>query len=366
MRSASLLEYLARRYRVDAIVFRQPGETMEIPAGLLHELHAIELPPHARHFPARVVRNAVRMARRVPPLVDRFAGFGPRIAGILAGHSYELAVIEHFWCAPYWEQVSQVSRRTVLDLHNIESVLHNRCGAVEQFPASLAHRWFYKPCTQMERRWWPKFSSLLVPSEADAATVRSICAETRTAVYPNAIPRVDQPRRAEEHVVAFSGNMEYHPNLLAVRFFRREIWPRLRCRWPSLIWRLIGKNEQAVRKYTQGDDRIQVTGPVTDAIAGLASVQVAVAPLLAGSGTRLKIMEAWAAGRAVVSTSLGAEGLEASHGEHLLLANDAASFADAVSALLSSPERRKALGQAGRALYERCYTWEAAWSRLDL
>ena len=366
LRAASLLEYLARRYRVDAIVFRQPGETIEFPAGLLHDLEVIDLPPHARHLPARLVRNAIRMARRVPPLVDRFAGFGPRIARIVAGRSYELAVIEHFWCAPYWEQLSKVSRQTVLDLHNIESVLHNRCGAVEQFPASVAHRWFYQACTQMERRWWPGFSSILVPSAADAALVRAICADTRTVVYPNAIPRVDPPRRGEQHVIAFSGNMEYHPNLMAVRFFRREIWPRLRARWPELRWRLIGRNAHAVRKYTEGDSRIEVTGAVADAVAELAAAQVAIVPLLAGSGTRLKIIEAWAAERAVVSTTLGAEGLEAAHGEHLLLANDAASFAEAISALLSSPEQRQALGKAGRALYERRYVWEAAWQTLQL
>ena len=365
-RAASLLEYLARRYRVDVIVFRQPGETIEFPAGLPNDLQVIDLPPHARHIAARIARNAGRMLRRVPPLIDRFSGFGPRIAKVLAGRSYELAVIEHFWCAPYWEQVAAVSRRTVLDLHNIESVLHTRCGAAEQFPASVAHRWFGGACARMERLWLPRFSRLLVPSAADAAAIRAICADAQASVYPNAIPRVDRPRRAEQHVIAFSANLEYHPNRMAVRFFRREIWPRLRARWPKLVWRLVGKNQHAVRKFTNGDPRIELTGPVPDAVAELASAQVAVVPLLAGSGTRLKIMEAWAAGRAVVSTSLGAEGLDARHGKHLLLADDPGSFASAVSKLLEFEELRKELGAAGRDLYERCYTWEAAWARLKL
>jgi polysaccharide biosynthesis protein PslH len=366
LRAASLLEFLARRYRLHAIVFRQPGEWIEFPAGLVHQLDVVDLPRHSRHFPARVLRNTARVLRRVPPLIDRFAGFGPRIANLLEGRSYNLSVIEHFWCAPYGEQVIPVSRKTVLDLHNIESVLHRRSGATEQFPAFLAHRWFLGPCARMEREWWPRYSKLLVASEADAAAVHDVCAEVKTVVYPNAIPRVDAPERTEQHVIAFSGNMEYHPNQMAVRFFRREIWPRLRARWPKLIWRLVGKNEHAVRKYTAGDNRIQVTGPVADAVRELASAQVAVAPLLAGSGTRLKIMEAWAAGVAVVSTTLGAEGLEARHGEHLLLADDAAGFADAVSKLLESGELRRQLGAAGRRLYERCYTWDAAWAGLEL
>lgn len=127
-----------------------------------------------------------------------------------------------------------------------------------------------------------------------------------------------------------------------------------------------GKNAGAVRRYTIGDDRIQVTGPVADAIAELAPAKVAVAPLLAASGTRLKIMEAWAAGCAVVSTRLGAEGLEARDGEHLLLADGAADFARAVSRLLESAELRLRVGAAGRDLYERMYTWESAWARLEL
>ena len=366
LRAASLLQYLSRRYRVDAIVFRQPEEIIEIPPGLLDRLHILDLPAHARHLPARLLRNAVRMARRVPPLVDRFAGFGPRIASVLTGRTYELAVIEHFWCAPYWQQVSAVSRRTVLDLHNIESVLHSRCGAVEQFPAAVAHRWFRAPCARLERHWWPKFSTLLVPSQADAALALAICAGARPLVYPNTIPRVELPQRAERHMVAFSGNLEYHPNRMAVRFFRRDIWPGLRRRWPELVWRLIGRNEHAVRNHTDGDARIETSGPVADAIAELAAAQVVVAPLLAGSGTRLKIMEAWAAGRAVVSTTVGAEGLEARDGEHLLLADDASAFAAAVSRLLESEPLRRALGAAGRRLYESHYTWDAAWSGLEL
>jgi polysaccharide biosynthesis protein PslH len=185
-------------------------------------------------------------------------------------------------------------------------------------------------------------------------------------VYPNALPMAPCLRPEKQDVVVFSGNLEYHPNIMAVRFFRREIWPLLRARWPDLVWRLVGKNAHAVRRFTEGDPRIQVTGPVADAIVELAPAKVAVAPLLAGSGTRLKILEAWAAGCAVVSTSLGAEGLDARDGEHLFLADDAAGFAGAVSKLLESAELRVRVAAAGRELYERCYTWQAAWARLDL
>jgi glycosyltransferase involved in cell wall biosynthesis len=173
------------------------------------------------------------------------------------------------------------------------------------------------------------------------------------------------PQRAGEDAIVFSGNMEYHPNISAVRFFRREIWPLLRERWPGLIWRLIGKNPEAVERFTSGDARIQVQGQVDDAILELARAKVAVVPLLAGSGTRLKILEAWAAGLPVVSTSLGAEGLGARDGETLLIADDGAAFAEAVSRLLACPNLRERLGMAGRSLLEKEFTWEAAWKRLD-
>ena len=159
--------------------------------------------------------------------------------------------------------------------------------------------------------------------------------------------------------------MEYHPNISAVRFFRREIWPLLRERWPALVWRLVGKNPGAVARYTAGDSRIQALGPVDDAVRELARAKLAVAPLLAGSGTRFKILEAWAAATAVVSTTLGAEGLAARDGEHLLLADSAPAFAEAVSRLLARPQDRQGLGMAGRLLLEKRYTWEVAWRTID-
>jgi glycosyltransferase involved in cell wall biosynthesis len=159
--------------------------------------------------------------------------------------------------------------------------------------------------------------------------------------------------------------MEYHPNRSAVRYFRREIWPLLRERWPRLIWRLVGKNTHSVRQFTSGDERIEVQGQVDDAIRELARARVAVVPLLAGSGTRLKILEAWAAGLPVVSTTVGAEGLRACDGEHLLLADGALNFTNAVSRLLTCSSLRVDLGHAGRLLLEKEFTWEKAWLKLD-
>jgi glycosyltransferase involved in cell wall biosynthesis len=127
---------------------------------------------------------------------------------------------------------------------------------------------------------------------------------------------------------------------------------------------LVGKNPVGVARYAAGDSGIELIGPVADAVQTLASARVVVVPMRSGSGTRLKILEAWAAGRAVVSTTLGAEGLDARHGEHLLLADTPEDFAAAVSRLLSSPEDRRRLGRAGRELYQARFTWERGWDNL--
>lgn len=371
LRTASLLHYLALSHDVDLVVFRQPGAAdpaASLPASLVRRVAVIDLPPNGRGLAARAFRNATRLVRQAPPLLDRFSGFGSSIAGHLEGRRYDIGVVEHFWCAPYWRELAPLCGRTVLDLHNIESELHNTCAGSERGPAGFAHSVFRQVTLDLERAWLPRYSLILAASESDAARARAIAPAARVAVYPNAIPATPQPPGAaasEPHTVAFSGNFEYHPNRAAVRFFRREVWPRLRDRWPGLVWRLIGKNPEAVKEFTFGDPRIQVTGAVDDAVRELARAHIAVAPLLSGSGTRLKIIEAWAAGLPVVSTSLGAEGLPARDGDTLLLADKAPDFAAAVSRLLASPALCQALGARGRMLVEQQFTWEIAWQMLD-
>ena len=189
---------------------------------------------------------------------------------------------------------------------------------------------------------------MLAASEEDARLLRPISGAAKVLTYPNSIPAIDLPSAQKEDVIVFSGNLEYHPNISAVRYFRNEIWPGLRGRWPDLVWRLVGKNPQAVAKIISGDQRIEVSGSVEHAIPELARAKVAIVPLLAGSGTRLKIIEAWAAGVPVVSTSLGAEGLSARDGEHLLVADSPRAFQEAVSSLLANPAMRDRIDAAAR------------------
>jgi glycosyltransferase involved in cell wall biosynthesis len=369
LRTASLIQYLARTRPVDLILFRQPGApdpSAQLPAGLIRRASVIQLPATGRGQTARAVRNSARMVRRVPPLVHRFAGFQREVLLAIGDARYEIGLIEHSWCAPYWEQLAPACRRTVLDLHNIESTLHARCAAVEGPATAFAHRIFRDASLALERTWLPRFSQVLTTSASDAATALAIAPTANVAVYPNALPWIPQPERADQEVAVFSGNMEYHPNVSAVRFFRTEVWPLLRQRWPALVWRLVGKNPSAVSRFTSGDPRIEVTGEVDDAVRELARARVAVVPLLAGSGTRFKILEAWSAGLPVVSTSIGAEGLPARDGDNLLIADGGSGFATAVTRVLENANLGRELGQAGRIVLEREFTWDAAWKNLNL
>jgi glycosyltransferase involved in cell wall biosynthesis len=363
MRSASLLEYLAKRYDVDVTLFQESGSPDPrpgFPAGRARRISVIELPRHSRSKGARGWRTASRLIRNRAPLIDRFSGFGPQVSASLNG-PYDLAIVEHLWCAPYVEQIRPHARNVLLDAHNIESVWHHRVGLTGGTLQRAAFRRFASACRKFEHKWMPRYDAVMVASEEDAKHV----AGARNFVYPNCIPALPRPVRKEEQVIIFSGNLEYQPNISAVRHFNDNIWPLLRKRVPDLTWRIAGKNPRAIAAIINGDRRVDVTGPMDDAIAMLASAKIAVVPLLAGSGTRFKILEAWAACTPVISTHLGAEGLPYTAGEHLLICDDPSEFAEAVAFLLEAPEARAQLAEAGRRMYETHYTWNVAWDSLE-
>jgi glycosyltransferase involved in cell wall biosynthesis len=368
IRASSVLEYLAQRFSVHAIFFLEPGTSYPATAphsAGLDRVDVIALPFHSRRPFARVLRNALRLVRNRPPLVDRFSGFEAQIERCVSGQRYEAAFIEQFWCAPYIDQVRSSASRVILDVYNVESAWHRSVASSESGPLAWGHLRFARAAQELERYWLPRFDRILATSCHDANLLQAIAADAKVTVYPNALPRIVPPPRADRPEIIFSGNLEYAPNISAVRFFHRNVWPALQSRWPELKWKILSKNPGSIRDLPARDPRIEVTGFVEDAVAVIAQSRVAIVPLLAGSGTRIKILEAWAAGTPVVSTTLGAEGLECRDREHLVLADDAESFTAAVSELLALPVNRERIGAAGRRLYEEKYTWPIAWKALD-
>ena len=362
LRTASLATYLGAHYTLDLVLFREPGAPdpeAALPAGLARHVLVIHLPAHRKDAVSKTFRNLHRLARFIPPHEDRFGGHQATIANWLGDRSYDFVCLEHFWTSSYAALLRPRAARLACDLHNIESVFYETRARLDRPPLSWVWRRFAAANRVLERRRLPGFDTLLVTSAEDAARVNL----ANTIVYPNAIPLVPVPNVAKQQAIAFSGNLEFPPNIAAVKWFACEVWPELARRFPQLEWRLIGKRPEFVRGVVKGLSRVHLTGAVDDAVKELAATQVAVVPIQSGSGTRLKILEAWAARTAVVSTPFGSEGLGA--GDALLLAISAAEFIDTIGTLLTTETERERVAAAGRGLYERRFTWPAAWGALE-
>lgn len=364
-RIASLVQYFARQAAVDLILFSERGQPAVLPPGLVRSQKVIALPVHDKSPLSRYFRNARRAIRGVPPLIDRLAGFADELNALLAGSHYDVGIVEHFWAAPYLPQIARVCEKTVLDLHNIESVLHARSAQTSSGLMAAGHARFADRSRAYEGDLLPRFSLVLAASENDAAVAQQIAPTARIAVYPNALPATDMPAVEEEPVVVFSGNFEYHPNIDAVAWLMSAVWPEIRRRCPDLRLRLVGRGESFIRHLLPTGLDVEATGAVEDARAAIARARIVIAPLRSGSGTRIKILEAWAAGRPVVATSLAAEGLKCRDNNNIIIANTPEEFGTSIARLNADPSRRAELAVHGRRLFEEKYTWPAAWKLLD-
>jgi glycosyltransferase involved in cell wall biosynthesis len=201
-------------------------------------------------------------------------------------------------------------------------------------------------------------------SVADQQRLLAEIAAPPTTVIPNAAdiefykPRETYPQ-ADGRTLVFFGLMSYMPNIDGARYFLQEIWPRIAEANPQARCKIIGGSPPASLTSLAGP-RIEFTGFVPDLRPHLAEAAAVVVPLRIGGGTRLKIVEAMAMGKAIVSTSLGAEGIEAVAGRDILIADQPADFAAAVGRLLTEPGLATEIGNSARKLSEQRYAWSAA------
>jgi len=159
--------------------------------------------------------------------------------------------------------------------------------------------------------------------------------------------------------ILFTGSMDWASNEDAVIYFKDQILPIIRDTIPGVTFWVVGRRPRGNLRALQGDDTgIRVTGTVEDIRPFFRRAGVYVVPLRSGSGTRLKIFEAMAAGKAVVSTTLGAEGLPVTNGENIILVDEPSDFALAVIGLLREPKKRRSLGSNARRLVEENFSWE--------
>jgi len=206
-------------------------------------------------------------------------------------------------------------------------------------------------------------------SALDAERIRAEVPQARTRVIPNAAD-VDfyQPRPSDPapdgRTVVFFGLMTTLPNIDGVHWFMEQIWPRIAAARPDALCKIIGSRPpRSVMDFA--GPRVTVTGFVPDLRPHLASAAAVVVPLRLGGGTRLKIVEGMAMRKAIVATSLGAEGIEAVPGRDLLIADEPERFSDAVVRLLQEPGLAERLGNAARQLAVARYAWSAAGAALD-
>ena len=221
----------------------------------------------------------------------------------------------------------------------------------------------YQTTVRAERHYLNLADHVLTVSETDRNIFAQFISPEKISVIPTGVD-VDFFRPAEvedqPNSLVFTGSMDWMPNEDAIFFFVENILPRIRSQVPDVTLRVVGRRPSArlleLAGTTQG---LQITGAVEDIRPHVLSAAAYIVPLRVGSGTRLKIFEAMAMGKAVVSTSIGAEGLPVHPGRDILIADHPDEFADAVVSLLQDRERRCEIGRAARTLVEQRHNWES-------
>lgn len=256
---------------------------------------------------------------------------------------------------------------TVLDAHNLWYELTRRRQAlVRSAPRRLAGTAVAWRQRTVERGAWRAADLCLATSEREREVI-AVAGVRRTALVPNgvdtgAVRPCDGPAEQPPRLV-FVGLMGYRPNADAVTHLVRDVLPVVHRSRPEVRVRIVGDGVPSDLARLAGPS-VEFTGGVPDVRPHLAGAAVVVTPLRVGSGTRLKILEALAMGRPVVSTSTGAEGLGLVDGVHALIADDPGALAAAVLRVLEQPALAASLGRAGRALVESEYAWTRIGERL--
>jgi sugar transferase (PEP-CTERM/EpsH1 system associated) len=250
----------------------------------------------------------------------------------------------------------------VLFTHNVEALIWKRHYEVAHNPLWKLLSWReWKAMSRAERTYLQKADHVLAVSSTDRDCFAEIIPSSKLTVVPTGVDvEYFRPLDDEiENTLVFTGSMDWLPNEDGICYFAQEILPKIRREIPNVKLNIVGRKPSArLQALARGDvNHIHLTGWVDDIRPHLGQGAVCVVPLRIGSGTRLKIFEAMAMAKAVVSTTIGAEGLPVQHGSEILLADTPDAFAESVVILLRDNARRKTLGRAARELVESKYSW---------
>jgi glycosyltransferase involved in cell wall biosynthesis len=253
----------------------------------------------------------------------------------------------------------------VLFQHNVEAMIWERRAKVASNPiVRLYMQEQWRRMQRVERAQCLRFDHVVAVSPEDAAVFRNRYGVERVSSVPTGVDtEFFRPSGAVSRApgsIVFTGSMDWMPNEDGMAFFVEEVLPLVTRAVLEATLTIVGRNPTArVRALAEGRNDITVTGTVPDVRPYLESASVVVVPLRIGGGTRIKIYEAMGMERAVVSTTIGAEGLDVVDGEHVLLADDPQSFADAVIALLRAPERAEQIGRQAASHVRAHFGWAA-------
>lgn len=317
---------------------------------------------------------ATSLVSETPFLIrrDRQPRMTGTITGLVRRGTFDAVHADQLWMAPYAAACRDIPFK-VLDQHNAVFRVPQQLASGQRNPimralltreADRLEKYEHQTLQQFDRVVWV--------SEHDRASFgrrRPACGGVRESVIPIAVdPAWQQPvRREKPHRVTFVGGLHWPPNHEGMRWFLEECWPSVARAVPRAVFTVIGRGPAAASPRVADGDRVEYVGYVTDLSSYMAETAVFVVPLKSGAGMRVKILEAWCWGLPVVSTTIGAEGLQATDGVHLALADEPHDLANSVIRVLTDAGLAQHLSQAGRALVEAKYDWHSvyrAWDRV--
>ena len=362
-----MLSALSRQHHVTLVTTHGPDDdAQQLAARLAHCDRVISLPYRPPKVGGRAFVRAVARSWLSSYPVDLWKWRVPAVSGavkslLLEAEPFDAVVADFLFAepnVPRWPRTPMV-----FFAHNVEHQIWRRLASVEPQRwrrAVLEVEW--RKMRQCETAAVQRADVTVAVSDADRdqfldavpqATVHVVPTGVDTTFFaPGGRPQV--PRR-----LVFSGSMDWYPNEDALIDFAAHVWPRLRARHPDISMTVVGRNPTARLRAAAADAGIDVTGTVDDVRPFIDEAQVYVVPLRVGGGTRLKIFEALAMAKPVVSTTIGAEGLPVTSGKDIAIADEPASFADAVVRLIRDDAARQQLETAARTLVVQRYDWSA-------
>jgi glycosyltransferase involved in cell wall biosynthesis len=286
---------------------------------------------------------------------------------LLDEKEFDVVVFEQLFLVELLPELNDLP--TLLIEQNVESDIAARRMAQASNPVhKLRDRLNWQRLVQFERHWLSKFPVCVAVSQKDADRIKEIASGRTVIVVPNGVDTAYFSAKGGDRdpdTVLFFGSLSYEPNIDGLIWFCSEIWPHVRSALPGAVFEIVGLRPGPRISPLADLPGVRLTGFVKDIRQKLWSSTITAVPLRRGGGTRLKILEAMAASCPIVSTTIGAEGLEVEDDKHLYIADTQKEFVDKTIALLQSPEKRSELARAGSDLVAKEYDWKALTPRLE-